>query len=160
MSQQQTPESEDIQTVGIAERVRFWEEQDRINQELIPRVIRQNELLTGHIADHENLPLAAAEAARQAVSQAQETIERQTARSPAGRERSRPRTSTRQKQNVRNWRANWDRPRRNEKPWSATTRSYWRSPTSQKRRMAFLSIGVSVVSAAIAIAAIAIAVLA
>ena len=27
---------------SIAERVRFWEEQDKINQELIPRVIRQN----------------------------------------------------------------------------------------------------------------------
>ena len=39
----------------IADRVRFWEEQDRINQELIPRVIRQHELLTSHIADHEEL---------------------------------------------------------------------------------------------------------
>ena len=36
-------------------KVRFWEEQDRINQELIPRVIRQNELLTQHIAEHDNL---------------------------------------------------------------------------------------------------------
>ena len=35
---------------GIAEKVRFWEEQDRINQELIPRVLRQHELL---IASHE-----------------------------------------------------------------------------------------------------------
>ena len=34
----------------IADRVRFWEEQDKINQELIPRVIRQHELLTAHIA--------------------------------------------------------------------------------------------------------------
>ena len=40
---------------NIAERVRFWEEQDRINQELIPRVIRQNELLSQHIAEHDNL---------------------------------------------------------------------------------------------------------
>ena len=39
----------------IADRVRFWEEQDKINQELIPRVIRQNELLTAHIADHDSL---------------------------------------------------------------------------------------------------------
>ena len=41
--------------VRIEEKVRFWEEQDRINQELIPRVIRQNELLSQHIAEHENL---------------------------------------------------------------------------------------------------------
>ncbi len=49
-----TPDAEE--TVSIADRVRFWEEQDKINQELIPRVIRQHELLTGHIADHVNLP--------------------------------------------------------------------------------------------------------
>lgn len=46
----------DIEAPGIAERVRFWEEQDRINQALIPRVIRQNELLTKHIAEHDDLP--------------------------------------------------------------------------------------------------------
>ena len=40
----------------ISERVRFWEEQDRINQALIPRVIRQNELLAKHIAEHDDLP--------------------------------------------------------------------------------------------------------
>ncbi len=40
----------------IAERVRFWQEQDKINQVLIPRVIRQNELLTKHIAEHGDLP--------------------------------------------------------------------------------------------------------
>ena len=38
---------------GIAEKVRFWEEQDRINQELIPRVLKQHEILTAHIASHE-----------------------------------------------------------------------------------------------------------
>ncbi len=41
---------------SIAERVQFWEEQDRINQVLIPRVIRQNELLAKHIAEHDDLP--------------------------------------------------------------------------------------------------------
>ena len=41
---------------SIAERVKFWQEQDRINQILIPRVIRQNELLTQHIAEHDDLP--------------------------------------------------------------------------------------------------------
>ena len=55
----------------IAERIRFWEEQDRINQELIPRVIRQHELLSRHISDHEMLPIVAATAAREAVEQAQ-----------------------------------------------------------------------------------------
>ena len=40
----------------ISERVRFWEEQDRINQALIPRVIRQGELLMRHVAEHDDLP--------------------------------------------------------------------------------------------------------
>ena len=40
----------------MAERVKFWSEQDRINQELIPRVIRQSQLLTKHIAEHDDLP--------------------------------------------------------------------------------------------------------
>ena len=44
------------QPPGIAEKVRFWEEQDRINQVLISRVIGQNELLTKHIEEHDDLP--------------------------------------------------------------------------------------------------------
>ena len=56
----------------IADRVRFWEEQDKINQELIPRVIRQHELLTAHIADHENLPLIAGNAISEALAHARE----------------------------------------------------------------------------------------
>ena len=44
------------QPPGIAERVRFWEEQDRINQVLIPKVLRQHELLTKHIEEHDDLP--------------------------------------------------------------------------------------------------------
>ena len=44
------------QPPGIAEKVRFWEEQDRINQILIPKVLRQHELLTKHIEEHDNLP--------------------------------------------------------------------------------------------------------
>ena len=65
---QQAPPSE--QEAGIAQRVRFWEEQDRINQELIPRVLKQHELLTSHIALHENLPTIAADSARQAAEEA------------------------------------------------------------------------------------------
>ena len=38
----------------IAERVRFWQEQDRINRELIPRVIKSHELLTKHVESHED----------------------------------------------------------------------------------------------------------
>ena len=57
---------------SIAERVRFWEEQDKINQELIPRVIRQNELLTKHIAEHDNLPEVAGDAISQALAGARE----------------------------------------------------------------------------------------
>ena len=71
------PDSPDAETaptatqeaIGIAEKVKFWQEQDKINQELIPRVIHQNEMLTAHIKDHETLPIIAAAAARQAVEQ-------------------------------------------------------------------------------------------
>ena len=57
---------------SIADRVRFWEEQDKINQELIPRVIRQNELLSKHIAEHDNLPELAGNAISQALARARE----------------------------------------------------------------------------------------
>ena len=60
------------ESVPISERVKFWEEQDKINQELIPRVIRQHELLTGHIAEHENLPAVVADAVQQAIVGARE----------------------------------------------------------------------------------------
>ncbi len=53
----------------IAEKVRFWEEQDRINQELIPRVIRQNELLTQHIVEHENLQQILSDTIQKALSE-------------------------------------------------------------------------------------------
>ena len=54
----------DKDTPKIAEKVRFWEEQDRINQELIPRVIKQHELFTAHIEGHETASghIAASEA--------------------------------------------------------------------------------------------------
>ena len=38
----------------ITERVKFWQEQDRINRELIPRVIRNHELLAKHVESHED----------------------------------------------------------------------------------------------------------
>ena len=59
-------------SVPISEKVKFWEEQDRINQELIPRVIRQHELLTAHIGEHENLPVVVANAVQQAVAEVRE----------------------------------------------------------------------------------------
>ena len=52
----------------IGGKVKFWEEQDRINQELIPRVIRQSELLSKHIGEHDNLPQIAGNAISQALS--------------------------------------------------------------------------------------------
>ncbi len=70
----------------IAERVKFWEEEDRINQELIPRVIRQHELLTSHIADHENLPLIAGNAISEALAEAREEQSQQLAAARAERE--------------------------------------------------------------------------
>ncbi|MBI4339846.1 MAG: hypothetical protein HY680_07815, partial [Chloroflexi bacterium] len=33
--------------------VRFWEEQDRINKELIPRVLKLHELFTQHVEHHQ-----------------------------------------------------------------------------------------------------------
>ena len=45
--------AQEVETPKIAEKVRFWEEQDRINRELIPRVIKQHELLTAHVEGHE-----------------------------------------------------------------------------------------------------------
>ena len=53
-----------METPSIADKVQFWEEQDRINKELIPRVIKIHELFTDHIAGHEeaSTQIAAAEA--------------------------------------------------------------------------------------------------
>ena len=41
-------------TPKIAEKVLFWEEQDRINKELIPRVLKLHELFTQHVEHHQN----------------------------------------------------------------------------------------------------------
>ena len=41
-----------METPKIADKVKFWEEQDRINKELIPRVLKQHELLTAHVEHH------------------------------------------------------------------------------------------------------------
>lgn len=64
-------------SVPISEKVRFWEEQDRINLELIPRVIRQHELLTRHIAEHESLPEVVANAVQNAVTAVREEQKRE-----------------------------------------------------------------------------------
>lgn len=57
-----TPDGQDTSTMSetqdtpkIGEKVRFWEEQDRINQELIPRVIKQHELFAAHVQGHEDV---------------------------------------------------------------------------------------------------------
>ena len=56
MKRKSAKQSQDPEATRIAEKVKFWSEQDRINQALIPRVIRQGELLTKHIAEHDDLP--------------------------------------------------------------------------------------------------------
>lgn len=61
---------EDKAPPSIADRVRFWEEQDKINQVLIPRVIKQAELLTAHIGEHENLPEVVSRAIAAALQEA------------------------------------------------------------------------------------------
>ena len=61
----------------IAERVAFWEEQDRINQELIPRVIQQSEVLTGHIKNHENLQATAVKMVMEAMEETESRINQQ-----------------------------------------------------------------------------------
>ena len=71
-AEETSPDDLNDQDVSIAEKVQFWQEQDRINQELIPRVIRQNELLAQHVGEHENLPLIAARAVNEALKEARE----------------------------------------------------------------------------------------
>ncbi len=56
MKRKSAKHTQDPEATRIAEKVKFWSEQDRINQALIPRVIRQGELLTKHIAEHDDLP--------------------------------------------------------------------------------------------------------
>ncbi len=65
----------DDDAIPISERVRFWEEQDRINQELIPRVIRQHELLTQHIGEHEHLPTTLANAVEEGLARGHKELQ-------------------------------------------------------------------------------------
>ena len=80
-----TVEPEVQDTPKIGEKVRFWEEQDRINQELIPRVIKQHELFTAHVQGHEDVQVrmaamdarisdAVGEAVKQAVAASDKQI--------------------------------------------------------------------------------------
>ena len=146
------------QAPSIAERVRFWEEQDRLNQELIPRVIRQNELLTGHIADHENLPLAAAEAARQAISQAQETIDKHL--EEARRERDEQAQQLEQARAEREEQGRLMEQAKAERDvFEGDYQAALAEANAQRRRTTLLSVGVSAVCAAIALAAVVMAIL-
>ena len=54
MTSEDATASAEAERPKIAEKVKFWEEQDRINQELIPRVLKQHELLASHIKSHES----------------------------------------------------------------------------------------------------------
>jgi hypothetical protein len=44
--------SSNAETPRIADKVLFWEEQDRINKELIPRVIKLHALFPQHVERH------------------------------------------------------------------------------------------------------------
>ena len=48
-----TNEETEEKRPSIAEKVKFWQEQDKINQELIPRVIKVHETVANHIEGHE-----------------------------------------------------------------------------------------------------------
>ena len=50
-----------MESPKIGERVKFWQEQDRINRELIPRVIKSHELLTRHVENHPDFVSAMAQ---------------------------------------------------------------------------------------------------
>ena len=50
MAEESEPREEQAK---IGERVQFWQEQDRINRELIPRVLQQHELFARHVESHE-----------------------------------------------------------------------------------------------------------
>ena len=80
-----TAESETQDTPKIGEKVRFWEEQDRINKELIPRVVKQHQLFTVHVQGHEDIQVhmaaldarisdAVGEAVKQAVAASDKKI--------------------------------------------------------------------------------------
>ena len=56
----------------IADKVRFWEEQDRINRELIPRVLKQHELFTAHIETHDSVATRMAETEARLAQQIRE----------------------------------------------------------------------------------------
>ena len=54
--------------IRIANKVRFWQEQDRINQELIPRVIRHEEWLEQLTAEHADFPSTIARSVSKATA--------------------------------------------------------------------------------------------
>lgn len=61
-------------TPDIAQRVQFWEEQDKINQVLIPRVLKHHELLSKHIQEHASLPTYVTQAAQTATQGVQDSF--------------------------------------------------------------------------------------
>lgn len=75
MKRKSQAESPAPESTRIAERVKFWSEQDRINQVLIPRFIRQSELLAKHIAEHDDLPRLLNEVVSEALSQQSQVFE-------------------------------------------------------------------------------------
>ena len=73
----------DSEAIRIAEKVRFWREQDRINQALIPRVIRQGELLAKHITEHDDLPQLFSKAVSGALAEQERKFKEELAKAVA-----------------------------------------------------------------------------
>ena len=161
-----TSDNPNDQDVSIAEKVQFWQEQDRINQELIPRVIRQNELLAQHVGDHENLPLIAAQAVSNALKEAREEttalleaakVERQEQASQMENAKAEREEQNRQHQAERNKLMQEAKAEREEQ-----ARQHQAELTALKKKadqMRNLAIGASVVATATGIAAIILAIL-
>ena len=70
VSEEDSPSDEG--KIPIGERVRFWQEQDRLNQAVVPRLIAQGELLSQHVVEHENLPRVVSDAVQSALSRQQQ----------------------------------------------------------------------------------------
>ena len=47
--------SEVSKEIKIAEKLKFWEEQDQINKELIPRVVKHHEMITDLAAQFDKI---------------------------------------------------------------------------------------------------------
>ena len=71
-------QDEDMEKPNIGEKVRFWEEQDKINQALIPRVMEMHEVVTDLHKRTANISNQIAAAEARVLQQVQEEIKSQS----------------------------------------------------------------------------------